>query len=157
MGKKLVIYLYDSDLDEYMQEARKITENFFKEHLGFDDDSFIFIENTMIWNNPVIEKFAKDEKSGAQMQRFVHSVFEDSQNGLSRQIVQIGISENWNRYWYFNHQNYELKMFVACKWDAATNEANFKDYFGNLAKRIEKEKLSNVRFKQTNSFFVNDQ
>ena len=48
VGPKVLFYAYDDRKNETMKETRELFFKFFKEHLGFSDDSIIKIELTEI-------------------------------------------------------------------------------------------------------------
>ena len=158
VGKKVVLYVFDPDWNEVMEGARKVTFEFFKSQLGFSEENFIFVDKSQFNKENASWEFAADVED--KLRKFVKSVFEDAQHGLSKQIIQIGFSEqedNFYPHFWFHGQNFELAIHLTSKGDAETNTANFTTYFDKLTKKIEKKKMSCVKFSMSNAFFHKDE
>ena len=90
IGHKKIIYSIDV-ADKTKEPTRKVTTDFFKNTMGFTDDDILFVDNSKfkeIWG------FAKlSNETLEAMKKFARPIFEDTQHGLGKRILNIFIFE----------------------------------------------------------------
>ena len=94
------MYVIDK-ADKTREPTRKLTVDFFKNTLGFTDDDIIFVDKNAfekidgVWRT----KFSAETKEA--MKKFARLIFEDTKQGLAKQVLNIAVCEGWDAYNYF--------------------------------------------------------
>ena len=87
------------------------------------------------------------------MRKFARLIFEDTRQGLAKQVLNIAICEGWDAYMYFAFvSNFELTIRLEDNFTLA----NARAYFDSLVQNIEAEDLTHITFKESNDFFTPD-
>ena len=86
--------IYAIDLtDKTKEPIRKITVDFFKNTLGFTDDDIIFVDRTAFEEIDKVWRTKFSAETQEAMKKFARLIFEDSKQGLARQVLNIAICE----------------------------------------------------------------
>ena len=90
----MMIYTIDKS-DKTREPIRKLTIDFFKQELGFQDHNIIFVDRMEFigdWKNGIFQtKFSDETKE--EMCLFARIFFEDKQYSLANQILNIALCE----------------------------------------------------------------
>ena len=144
VGPKVLFYAYDSKKNEKMKETRELFFQFFKDYLGFSDDSIIKIElkeilcviNTFLLGKKYYNKFTQITRS--KMTALATSIFQGfKETGYSKQLLTIGVTECEEvgsvENWLFSRiQNFELNIYISSK----ASENNARIYLDGLVTKI---------------------
>ena len=84
--------------DKTKEPIRKVTTDFFKGSLGFDDDDIIFVDKSEFENKRT--KFSAATQKA--MNSFARPIFEDTKHGLAKQVLNIAIIEGNDNYFSGN-------------------------------------------------------
>ena len=148
VGHKRMIYVINK-ADKTKEPIRKLTVDFFKGSLGFTDDDIIFVDKTEFDGHET--RFSAETQEA--MKKFARLIFEDTKQGLAKQVLNIAVCENGAGDSYFKNQsNFELTIELT---DNLTL-ANARAYFYSLVQKIEAEDLTQITFKESNDFFTPD-
>ena len=157
IGHRIIMYIIDK-ADKTREPTRKFTVDFFKNTLGFKDKNIIFVDRSEFvgtsYDN-LSTNFSAETKEA--IKKFARTVFEDTQYPLANQILNIAICEcqggNYAASNYFvMASNFELTILLKDNFTLA----NSREYFDNLKQKIISENLTQIIFKESNSFFVTD-
>ena len=141
-----MIYVIDK-ADNRKESIRKVTSDFFKESLGFTDDDILFVDKSEFeWDRT---NFSAEIEEA--MKRFTRPIFEDTKHERAKQVLNIAICEEFNRYFTYE-SNFELTIELR---EEFTLE-NAREYFDSLARKIKTEGLTQIYFKKKNDFFLPD-
>ena len=133
VGHKRIIYAIDKS-DKTMEAIRKVTIDFFKESLGFTDDDILFVDRSALHHNAETKE---------AMKKFVRPIFEDTQHGLAKQVLNIAICEMQggkgdDAFFNFKACGFELTIELT----ETFTLTNAQEYFDSLAKKIETKDLT---------------
>ena len=157
IGHKILIYAIDK-ADKTREATRKFTIDFFKQELGFKDENIIFIDRSEFGEDKDgldSTKFSADTKEA--MKKFARPIFEDTQYGLANQILNIAICEcQGGKYAAFNYFTQTSNFELSIRLEDNFTLANAREYFDGLKQKIISDNLTQIIFKESNSFFVTD-
>ena len=92
VGHKRMIYAIDLT-DKTKEPIRTLTVDFFKNTLGFTDDDIIFVDRTAFEEIDGVERTKFSAETQEAMKKFARLIFEDTKQGLARQVLNIAVCE----------------------------------------------------------------
>ena len=135
VGHKRMIYVFDG-ADKTKELTRKVIVEFFKKSLGFTDDEIIFVNLYDISTSGSFDcdhlelEFSYETREA--MYNSARLIFEDTQHGLAKQVLNIAICEGWNTHasvYFKGYSDFELTIELT----DAFNLPNAQEYFASLA------------------------
>ena len=76
--------------DKTKEQTRKVTVDFFKNKIGFTDDEIIFVDLNEFEEH---YEWIETKFNAEAMKKFARPIFEDTQHGIAKQVLNISICE----------------------------------------------------------------
>lgn len=139
-GEKVLIYAIESE-NTSLQPTREVTKHFFMRRLGFTEDQIIILDSKELVNQSFGEAAAN------QLKTLSNRIYENSELGMARQILHIGIAETQDAFKYFHDQNFDLTMSIECTEDEA------RKYFFGVVAKMKAKNLTWINFSKQHALF----